>query len=107
MTVETVKRLKEHFTRLAEGQFSERDFDDTIRANRPGEEEGRMSLGKMPEKRRSLIMSDAKRHLKSMEDKSKLLDKFGKPRSDFSSVFSKAPEPVKEEKPKTVSKKKE
>lgn len=87
MTLENVKRLHTHFSKLAEGNFTENDFFVEIPA-KPGGEPGRMSLGKMSPQRRELIISDAKRHKEEIEAKANAVDKtFGKLRSDFRGLF--------------------
>lgn len=69
MTKESIERLHKHFTFLADGKFMERDFSVETPAKRPGEESGRMSLGKMSPARRELIITDAKRHKLELEQK--------------------------------------
>jgi len=69
MTKESILRLHKHFSILAAGNFNERDFTVETPAKRPGEEGGRMSLGKMSPQRRELIISDAKRHMADIERK--------------------------------------
>lgn len=92
MTKENVARLHKHFSMLAEGTFNERDFFVETSAKRPGEEAGRMSLGKMSPQRRDLIISDAKRNIAEMETKAKAVSKLtGLPRSDFAELFVEAP----------------
>ena len=63
MTEANIKRLYEHFCRLAKGDFTERNFDQTYG------DEGRMSMGKMSPARVELIKSDAKRHKEQLEKK--------------------------------------
>lgn len=69
MVKQNIERLHKHFSFLAEGTFNERDFSIEVPAKRPGEEGGRMSLGKMKPERRELIISDAKRHKAEIEAK--------------------------------------
>jgi len=69
MTKESILRLHKHFSILADGKFIERDFTVETPAKRPGEEPGRMSLGKMSPQRRDLIIADAKRHMAEIEEK--------------------------------------
>lgn len=69
MGVESILRLHKHFSILAKGDFNERDFTFEVPARRPGEEAGRMSLGKMSPQRRELIVTDAKRHMAEIEKK--------------------------------------
>lgn len=69
MAKQNIERLHKHFSFLAEGTFNERDFFVEYPGKRPGEESGRMSLGKMSPQRRELIISDAKRHKAEIEAK--------------------------------------
>lgn len=88
MTIDNVKKHYERLQRLAKGDFSERDFDATIKGTRKGEEDGRMTMGSMPEARRQLIMSDAKRYLAELEEKAKAINpRTMTLRSNFSSVI--------------------
>ena len=75
----TLENLKKHHARLkwlASGEFTERDFDYTIKANEnpQGEkgESGRMTQGdfinKTGQKRKDLIILKAKRTLKRFEE---------------------------------------
>ena len=77
MTLENLKKHHERLKWLASGEFTERDFDYKIKANdnphgKKGEG-GWSTMGdfdnKMGNKRKDLIISDAKRTLKVFEEK--------------------------------------
>ena len=76
MTLENLKRQHARFKWLASGEFTERDFDYTVKAtdNPLGEkgESGRMTQGdfvnKTGQKRKELIVFKAKRALKMLEE---------------------------------------
>lgn len=59
MTSENVKRLYLHFCKLASGNFKARDFDSITPGKNEGDEDGRMSMGKLTSERIALIQSDA------------------------------------------------
>lgn len=63
MTEETVKKLYNHYSKLAEGKFQESDFNLQLG------EGGSSQMGEMPPERKQLIISDGKKHKKMMEKK--------------------------------------
>jgi len=65
MTKENLIKQYNHNLKLAEGKFTESDFDRTYK----GIESGRMQMGEMSPQRRELIISDAKERIKEMESK--------------------------------------
>jgi hypothetical protein len=65
MTKENLIKKYKHNLFLAEGKFTEGDFDRVYK----GKESGRMQMGEMSPQRRELIISDAKGRLKEMERK--------------------------------------
>ena len=68
MTKENLIKLHKHYSFLADGNFTERDFDQEIIADKP-ENAGNIIMGKITAQRRQLIISDAKRHLTDIESK--------------------------------------
>jgi len=64
MAKENIIKLYKHFSKLAEGNFSESDFDFHL-----GGEGGRTQIGEMSPARRQLIISDAKRNKEELEKK--------------------------------------
>jgi len=62
MTKKTIEKLHKHFSKLAEGKFTESDFTFKLKG-----EGGRMEIGEMSPYRRQLIMSDAQRHKEELE----------------------------------------
>lgn len=59
MTLENVKRLYLHFSKLSDGNFKARDFDFVLPGKNDGDEEGRSAMGKLSPQRIDLIKSDA------------------------------------------------
>ena len=96
----TLENLKKHHARLkwlASGEFTERDFDYTIKAtdNPLGEkgESGRMTQGdfvnKTGQMRKDLIISKAKRSLEIFERKYPALKEVEKPQAPVKETKSK------------------
>jgi len=70
MTKEHVIEQYKHFCFLADGNFSERDFDVELPAGtKDSGDDGFMRMGKMSPERRLLIQSDAKANKEAMETK--------------------------------------
>jgi len=63
MTKENIIRLHKHFLKLAEGKFSEMDFNKNYGKG------GRLEVGEMTAIRKELIRSDALNSLKALEAK--------------------------------------
>ncbi len=59
MTFDNVRKQHEHFSKLAQGDFTARTFDTTTAGKNEGDEEGNLRMGKLTAERISLIKSDA------------------------------------------------
>ncbi len=69
MTLDNVKKQYKYFSKLAKGEFNERDFDSTSGSNEDGNEEGITLQGTMSRQRVDLIKSNAQRHKLDIERK--------------------------------------
>lgn len=59
---ETILKLHNHFSKLAEGKFTESDFNFKLKG-----EGGRVEVGELPPERKELIKSDALRNKLELE----------------------------------------
>lgn len=69
MVFSNVVKLYKHFSYLADGKFTERDFDSKVQAKKAGEEAGWTAMGEMSSDRKQLIKSDALANKIALEEK--------------------------------------
>ncbi len=69
MTLENLQKSHAHYSKLARGEFNERDFDRTSGTNESENEVGVTIQGKMTPQRRDLIKSNAIKHKAELERK--------------------------------------
>ena len=69
MTRENLIKSYKHYSKLASGDFSERNFDTVTESKNSGDEEGSMRMGKMSRERIDLIKTSANDNKLDMEKK--------------------------------------